>query len=316
MGTRDAGKTWYEMTPPAIPRSFALEHPFFLDPTTGWVVAFDCAGAQARLYRTTDGGRSWGSTEVGEHTCNAGARSLPDFVDPLNGWLTNVEPTGPVADISRSTDGGKTWRQSGPRIVGSLNDVAFTSTTVGWADSLVNGRGVLERSTDGGRTWSVVTLPRPPSGARGSAYPGVPARLADGSLVVAVTYRQGGTHAKVAFERSTDGGTTWSVAQTWSGAAPRPNAMWPGVDTAVTGVDGAWVSPGNRFVYRYVGQGGTRGWAAISVGVLPLSGLASASPTLAWALRPEKLANVLVRIDIGEARVVDPWPPSASPPAY
>ncbi|MGZ4150688.1 MAG: hypothetical protein ACXVQJ_11645 [Actinomycetota bacterium] len=308
MATQDAGRTWYEMTPPGIPPSFALEHPFFLDPTTGWVVAFACARARARLYRTTDGGRTWGRTDVGDQSCNAGARAVPDFVDPLNGWLTHVEPTGPVADLSRSTDGGKTWRHVGPRFVGSLNDVVFTSTTAGWMNALVNDRGVLERSTDGGRTWTVVTLHRPPS-TKGPAYPDVPTTLADGSLVAPVTYSRG-SHAVVAFERSTDGGATWSVARTWSGAAPHTNPMWPGVDAAVAGPRVFWILPGaSDTVYR----SSVEGWSGVRTGAGPLTGITSASPTLAWGLRPVKRANVLVRIGPGGAKVVNPWPPSASP---
>ncbi|MGE5227844.1 MAG: YCF48-related protein [Planctomycetaceae bacterium] len=310
MATQDEGRTWYELTPPGRPQGAALEYPDFLDPATGWVVASNCSGGRALLYRTTDGGRTWATTKAGYHTCNAGARIVPDFVDPMHGWLLHVEPTAPFAVLERTTDGGTTWRRVGPRMQGAPARVAFTSTTTGWMSGLQEGHGVLARSTDGGRTWSQVGLPPPPKTVTsGTPYPDVPTALADGSLVEPVTYRRP-NGATLVFDRSTDGGATWSVVRTWSGHAGHRSPLWSGLDVAIAGPDAFWFAPGpGATVIRSAGSG----WSTVQTGGAALAGIASANPSVAWVLRHDGRALVLERVGPHGTKEMTPWPASASP---
>src|SRR5436309_10830205 len=65
------GRSWREVTPPRMLSEF--EDALFLDPARGWVVANDCTAGRAFVYRTTDGGRSWGSAAVRSTNCAAGS---------------------------------------------------------------------------------------------------------------------------------------------------------------------------------------------------------------------------------------------------
>jgi hypothetical protein len=310
MATQDAGRTWYELTPPGLPHRVALEHPDFLSPSTGWVVASDCAGGHAALYGTSDGGRTWATTNLGPQTCNEGARIVPDFVDPAHGWLVHVEPTAPFAVLERTTDGGRTWRRVGPRMRGAPERVAFTSTTTGWMSGAQDGQAVLARSTDGGRTWSEVALPPPPKTVTaGTPYPDVPTTLGDGSLVEPVTYRRP-NGATVVFDRSTDGGATWSVVRTWTGDAGHRDPLWGGLPVVIAGPDAFWIAPGpGATVVRSAGTA----WRTVQTGDAALAGIASASPTVAWALRHAGRGLVLDRIGAHGTEEMTPWPASASP---
>jgi photosystem II stability/assembly factor-like uncharacterized protein len=58
---------------PHVGRDTAVDDVFFLDRLHGWVVVWYVDTVRARLYRTSDGGRTWRSVEVGSHGVHAGA---------------------------------------------------------------------------------------------------------------------------------------------------------------------------------------------------------------------------------------------------
>jgi photosystem II stability/assembly factor-like uncharacterized protein len=58
---------------PHVGRDTAVDDVFFLDRLHGWVVVWYVDTVRARLYRTSDGGRTWRSVEVASHGVHAGA---------------------------------------------------------------------------------------------------------------------------------------------------------------------------------------------------------------------------------------------------
>lgn len=309
VGTQDAGATWYDLWPGGIARGWALEHPDFLDPSHGWVVAADCVAGSAFLFRTVDGGRSWHRTKIASHTCSAGARIVPSFADPLHGWLLYVEPTGDSSALWRTEDAGKTWVKRVTLPAEQLDAAARTSATEGWVTGFRDGRGGLWHTTDAGATWSRVTFATRPGMGRYGMYSAIPTSFPDGTLVDAVTFRRF-RHVIVLFERSTDGGATWTVVRDFSAGDTVRNSLWPAENTAVSGSDAFWMVPNAGGVaYRSVGSR----WDGVWVGAGRTSALVSRRPKLAWALHVTDRMSTLQRIGPRGARTMTLWPPSRSP---
>src|SRR5206468_7898130 len=92
---------WRDVTPAGSSRSkFPGDHPFFenasfLDPSTGWVTTWDSADVRLRIWRTSDGGRSWSDVAGGGHSANAGATTRVQLVSSQLAVEETLEPTGP-----------------------------------------------------------------------------------------------------------------------------------------------------------------------------------------------------------------------------
>lgn len=159
----DAGRTWafLELPPPGDrPDLFQIETlacgvqaPLYAK-GPAVVLAVTCqdytAGQSlAYLYRTGDGGASWGAEPL------AGGFSAGVFLSPEVGWVL-----GPAADpaesvLAQTVDGGLsldnlkqlTW--AGP--------LDFVDAQTGWAIAQAGEAKALVQTTDGGRTWQVLT---------------------------------------------------------------------------------------------------------------------------------------------------------------
>ena len=167
------------------------------------------AGTQTGVSVSDDGGSSWSASSFGGGGCFLG----PTLVAPAPGDPRTVyaECRGPSTAPPKymlylSRDSGHGFLQ-----VGALTDdpdldlwVSHTNPSVLWRIT-DHDNGYFERSADAGTSW--VTLPDPGavlSGISGGAF-GVGA---DDTLYRA--WALGGAVASI--HRSTDGGTTWSVA--------------------------------------------------------------------------------------------------------
>jgi hypothetical protein len=112
----------------------------FLDEQRGWMVY------RGRIFRTTEGGRSWTPQYQGPLPVTGVA-----LVDPLHGWA--VSPGG----LLRTVDGGTNWELVDDSGVG-FNEVQFQDAQVGWGIRLDFGpdsqpSGTVVKTTDGGLTW-------------------------------------------------------------------------------------------------------------------------------------------------------------------
>ena len=120
--TADGGRAWDLQ---------ALKEPgfslFFLDETTGWLV-----GQKNRLWKTTDGGRTWASVELRD------VRAQPIrlfFLDQSRGWLLCNQK-----QVYSTEDGGRSWRLLD---VSRKPDVPDANTVYTWAAFFQREIGLL-----------------------------------------------------------------------------------------------------------------------------------------------------------------------------
>ena len=135
--TRDGGTTWLEAgRPPARNLDGVIVDSARAD--TLYVSAW-----QGRLFRSTDGGRSWQPFGAGH-----GLDEL--VIDPR---APGTMYAGDGYGVVKTTDGGATWRRSDAGIVASsLNAVAPAASNA--ATIYAGGSFGLSRSDDRGRTWA------------------------------------------------------------------------------------------------------------------------------------------------------------------
>lgn len=203
--------------------------------------------AGGRVYRSTNGGRSWKSGPPLALKLTALA------VDPRNGSIIYA---GTNDGVLKSTDAGRTWRWSGLRpSPGRSREYADTE---GWVYSIAVDptdssnvfavtRGlatrVLSRSHDGGTTWHAVR--------RSTSRTVIEIHAARSGILYAAGLSSGLNPKPAGVLRSTDGGTTWRgvLGGSWSVAVDpdRAGTVWAVGELGVRVTrDGGttWRSPG------------------------------------------------------------------------
>ncbi len=164
--TDDGGATWAQVPTEAAPPMLAGEAAFAasgtcltIDGTSNVWIATGGA-SRARVFRSSDRGRTWSVADTPIHagTSAAGIFSIA-FSDAQHGVAVGGEytkPREPSANVALTSDGGKTWRlATGPLPPGYMSGVAYVPGT--------NGRGLVAvglagtaRSSDGGDSWMMV----------------------------------------------------------------------------------------------------------------------------------------------------------------
>lgn len=159
------GHTWRPLPPESLPAALPGEAGFAAS-GTGIVVRGDRVwfgtggGAQARVFRSEDRGRSWEAvpTPMAAGAPGAGIFSLT-FWDDLNGIAVGGDYTKPgerAGNVARTEDGGRTWRPirgAPPR--GYRSGVAYVPGT----DPLLLvavGTSGSDYSRDGGESWAPI----------------------------------------------------------------------------------------------------------------------------------------------------------------
>jgi photosystem II stability/assembly factor-like uncharacterized protein len=154
--TANAGETWNRQL--AGSAEVIGEYMRFFDASNGLVVVL---GSQAALYRTSDGGSTWGR----EPLTRAGAYVLSaDFVDADHGWLL-AQASTEGETLLRTNDGGRTWTGLGNPVAYSdwAYRVVFSDSSNGWLYSESGGLYAY-KSVDGGTSWGRIPLPKPARG--------------------------------------------------------------------------------------------------------------------------------------------------------
>ena len=133
---------------PELPPSYFSRSISFIDRKNGWAAADGYEEQQqvTRLYRTTDGGRTW--REIATHK---GARfAWMDFVDEQTGYVGDFQ--GP---LEVTHDGGLTFEFLGVSGTG----VRFVRADLGW---MIDGK-TIKATSNGGKSWTDVSpLPQTP----------------------------------------------------------------------------------------------------------------------------------------------------------
>ena len=166
LGTDDGGTTWSrlltENAPPVLPgeAAFAASGTCLAVRGSSNVWIATGGGARARVFRSTDRGRTWtvADTPVHAGSSAAGIFSVA-FTDAQHGVVVGGEytkPKEPSVNVALTDDGGRTWRQAkGPLPSGYMSGVAFVPGTNGRSLVAVGLAGTAQ-STDGGESWKMV----------------------------------------------------------------------------------------------------------------------------------------------------------------
>jgi photosystem II stability/assembly factor-like uncharacterized protein len=160
LNTSDAGRRWTRQLSGST--EGRGEYMRFFNATRG---VFVLVGAQALIYSTSDGGRTWSqrSPLPGEAPFVLSAF----FVDQARGWLLVRGGPGEVAsvDLLRTDDGGINWINLGSPALPSDQpySMSFADRDHGWLASRSVGP-YLYTTADAGRTWNRFQLPAPSSG--------------------------------------------------------------------------------------------------------------------------------------------------------
>jgi photosystem II stability/assembly factor-like uncharacterized protein len=240
LATTVTGRRFREIGPRHV-RHMIADRLFALDRRHIWFAAFLSGGGGERLYRTSDGGRTWHGSWVPGHVLAAGSTDDLQFVNANDGWLADEEPTGPEEDLYRTTNGGATWRpvahmRRGNRTAGlpEVGDVWFGAGT-GWLGGPTSS--ALYTSTDGGRQWRDAAVPGPRRARHGRPlWYGLPAVFGS-TAVEPVTACVHGPRTLLIYRRDA-ASDSWSHSSSWrqpgggfdcarlSVALPSPNVSW------------------------------------------------------------------------------------------
>ena len=164
--TDDGGRGWSRVPPARAPAMLPGEAAFAASGTCLMVqgksnVWIGTGGAAtARVFRSTDRGRTWSVADTPVHAGSSasGVFSVA-FSDAAHGVAVGgdyTKPRQPFDNVALTSDGGATWRVArGPMPQGYMSGVAFVPGTSGRSLVAVGLAGTA-RSEDGGDSWSMV----------------------------------------------------------------------------------------------------------------------------------------------------------------
>jgi len=140
----------------------------FTDTEHGWAV-----GHTGALVRTTDGGQTWLSVDIGEVELEA-----IHFNSQFDGWAV-----GAAGLILHTVDGGESWTTQQSNTNNNLFDVYFNSAVLGWA---VGANGTILGTLNGGSSWLTLSTGLVSSQLQGVAFNGSNGVVAgsDGSILL------------------------------------------------------------------------------------------------------------------------------------
>ncbi len=164
--TDDGGKTWSRVNTDAAPAMLPNEAAFAASGTclniqgntNVWIGTG--GGAKARVFRSTDRGRTWSVAETPVHAGNSASGIFSvAFSDAKHGVVVGGDYSKPKQlfdNAAVSEDGGATWHLAkGSLPQGYMSGAAFIPGTSGKSVVAVGLAGTA-RSNDGGESWVMV----------------------------------------------------------------------------------------------------------------------------------------------------------------
>ncbi|UCG50498.1 MAG: hypothetical protein JSW58_09805 [Candidatus Latescibacterota bacterium] len=124
----DGGETWESQL------SVSANSLFFVDAESGCV-----AGGDGQIHRTTDGGATWTTIDVGA----PGWLGCVCFVNANIGWVA-----GWGGVVFKTIDGGATWTPQADGTERTIPDIFFIDSNFGWF--VANSPGTICATVDGG----------------------------------------------------------------------------------------------------------------------------------------------------------------------
>ena len=192
--TADGAATWTKLDASGIDAAQCKDSIAFVDAQRGYIGAWD-ANTQPKIYRTTDGGKTWGNSMLP----NPPAQRPTTFADFTSVLLTSAENSGtPSRSYSfRSTDAGAAWTGAS---AGPVEGVAivFVSATR-WLQ--IGTPSQSQETTDAGASWHAFTTDYQ------QAAPVNP-------QIVFGDASTGYATVRGSIQRTTDGGAHWTAVKT------------------------------------------------------------------------------------------------------
>ncbi len=278
--TNDGGTTWVADTIPGAARLDFRGIKAFDANTAVVSSAGPAEQGQARIYRTTDGAKSW--------TLSWSDSTKGIFLDGLAFWdtkhgFTFSDPIDGKLVILTTDDGGASWQRVNPANIPPVipGEAAFAAsntqlTTQGDRNAWIASGGGKEarvfRTTDRGRTWEVHGTGLP-GGASAGLF-GIAFADARNGLAVGGDYAIArGTDFAI---RTTDGGVTWTRGLGKPDGATQGLTLVPGSNPVTFVGAGAWGTTMSRDFGASWQHGDT----------LTAWGLGFASPRTGWVVGP------------------------------
>ena len=289
----DGGSTWEQLTVPgAADDSLEFRDVYAVNADTAWLLAAG-PGSRSRIYRTTDGGRTWDIQFM-----NPGSSAFYDcfdFWDEKRGVALSDAVDGHLL-IRRTTDGGAHWHlppaDSLPLAQKGEGGFAASGTCVitlagrfAWIGTGAADTARVLRSADSGRTWQAVATPIAAGSFAGIATLAFRDTL-HGMVLGGLLDKPNQFSDNVAV--TDDGGRTWRLTR-------RPGFSGAVYGAAVVpGRAGGVVAVGPRGL-AYSGDNGAK-WKTLDT--LSYWSVGFASPHLGWAVGP---AGRITRIRFPES---------------
>jgi photosystem II stability/assembly factor-like uncharacterized protein len=157
IATNDGGYSWHDVDPAGMPAALPGEFAFAasgqcITATRGHTAWFATGGAaQARVFRSTDRGRTWTVSATPIRSTPAGGIFALAFRDQQHGIAVGGDFTTPTAspdNAAVTNDGGRTWT-----LVPSTAEYRSGVTWVDGHTAIAVGPTGSDVSTDAGRTW-------------------------------------------------------------------------------------------------------------------------------------------------------------------
>lgn len=162
--TTDGGLTWSRVDPIGLPTMLEGEAAFAASGTAlavqgssnAWIATG--GAAVARVFRSTDRGRTWTATATPLHSGDGGAAGAFSiaFADAKHGVIVGGnynQPRTAYVNVALTDDGGVTWKEpKGPTPPGYLSAVTYLP---GGRDLVALGLVGTATSADGGNSWTM-----------------------------------------------------------------------------------------------------------------------------------------------------------------
>jgi len=238
--TGDGGATWKQGSTIAVQLDAHFTLPGnwtmwldFVDKDHGWLTAQATGGLQGfapgPLYRTLNGGRTWTMVATKAAFSDGGCRPIgqPVFASPSTGWLSVQCEANPPWSMNYlvTHNGGVTWTKQTlmPSLCCSPPSPRFFDAGNGWL--IEPNTPLLMMTSDGGVTWTQHGLPALPAlmcqGKHGEnvactdeTFDAVSFLNPNQGWALISQFNQtakGGAPHVVRFERTVDGGKTWTA---------------------------------------------------------------------------------------------------------
>ena len=130
--TVDGGRTWRNVIVPArdeLATGWTSVH--FINPRDGWVLAKGIphmGSADADIYRSTDGGKTWNKAGSTSDRLPGGQQGDITFLYATTGWLSGITIATDSLYLYVTHDGGRTWQHQGLRLPPQVTSPWYSAT--------------------------------------------------------------------------------------------------------------------------------------------------------------------------------------------